>query len=53
MKNLSAFIVHLHTISIDKVESIEGNSIEIDGVRYVIGRTYIDSVKKILISNTN
>ena len=41
------------TISIDKVESIEGNSIEIDGVRYVIGRTYIDSVKKILISNTN
>ena len=41
------------TISIDKVESIEGNSIEIDGVRYVIGRTYIDSVKKILINNTN
>ena len=40
------------TISIDKVESIEGNSIEIDGVRYVIGRTYIDTVKKILI-NTN
>ena len=40
------------TISIDKVESIEGNSVEIDGVRYVIGRTYIDTVKKILI-NTN
>lgn len=40
------------TISIDKVESIEGNSVEIDGVRYVIGRTYIDTVKKILINTT-
>ena len=34
------------TISIDKVDSIEGNSVQIDGVRYVIGRTYIDKVKK-------
>ena len=41
------------TISIDKVESIEGNSIEIDGVRYVIGRTYIDSVKKILTNTAS
>ncbi|MDG1682020.1 MAG: response regulator transcription factor [Flavobacteriaceae bacterium] len=41
------------TISIDKVESIEGNSIEIDGVRYVIGRTYIDSVKKILTNSSS
>ena len=41
------------TISIDKVESIEGNSIEIDGVRYVIGRTYIDSVKKILTNSAS
>ena len=41
------------TISIDKVESIEGNSIEIDGVRYVIGRTYIDTVKKILINTSH
>lgn len=41
------------TISIDKVESIEGNSIEIDSVRYVIGRTYIDSVKKILTNTAS
>ena len=41
------------TISIDKVESIEGNSIEIDGVRYVIGRTYIDLVKKILTNTSS
>ena len=38
------------TISIDKVDSIEGNSVQIDGVRYVIGRTYIDKVKKIITS---
>ena len=38
------------TISIDKVDSIEGNSVQIYGVRYVIGRTYIDKVKKIITS---
>ena len=38
------------TISIDKVDSIEGNSVQIDGVRYVIGRTYNDKVKKIITS---
>ena len=40
------------TISIDKIESIEGNSVEIDGVRYIIGRTYIDKVKKIITSSS-
>ncbi|KAA1244229.1 LytTR family DNA-binding domain-containing protein [Aquimarina sp. RZ0] len=33
------------TISIDKVETIEGNSIEIAAMRYPIGRSYIDEVK--------
>ncbi len=33
------------TISIDKVDTVEGNSIEIGGIRYVIGRTYIKDVK--------
>lgn len=40
------------TISIGKIESIEGNSLEIDGVRYIIGRTYIDKVKKIITSSS-
>ena len=33
------------TISIDKIDTIEGNSIEIGGIRYVIGRTYNKEVK--------
>jgi DNA-binding LytR/AlgR family response regulator len=40
-----------YTISLDKVDVVEGNSIEIDGIRYTIGRTYIEEVKgKILKS---
>ncbi len=35
-----------YTVSIDKIDTIEGNSIEIEGIRYPIGRTYIDQVKK-------
>ena len=38
------------TIAIDKVDTIEGNSVEIDGTRYVIGRTYIDSVKTKIVN---
>ncbi|MEN8125280.1 MAG: response regulator [Bacteroidota bacterium] len=34
------------TVGIDKIDTIEGNSVEIDGVRYVIGRTYVDQVKE-------
>ncbi len=33
------------TISIDKIDTIEGNSVEISGIRYVIGRTYVKEVK--------
>ena len=39
-----------YTISIDKIETIEGNSVEIGGIRYTIGRTYIDQVKKIIFN---
>jgi len=39
-----------YTISIDKIEAIEGNSVEIGGIRYTIGRTYIDQVKKIIFN---
>ena len=34
------------TIAIDKIEVVQGNSIEIDGIKYVIGRSYIEHVKK-------
>ncbi|WP_103070608.1 LytR/AlgR family response regulator transcription factor [Aquimarina sediminis] len=34
-----------YTISIDKIESIEGNSIEIANIRYPIGRSYLSEVR--------
>lgn len=33
------------TISIDKVQVVEGNSVEIDDTRYTIGRSYINDAK--------
>src|SRR5690606_29425335 len=35
-----------YTIAIDKIDTIEGNSIEILGVRYTIGRSYLNDVKE-------
>ena len=34
-----------YTIAIDKIDIVEGNSVEIEGLRYVIGRSYLDQVK--------
>lgn len=34
-----------YTIAIDKIDTIEGNSLEIAGIRYTIGRTYVEEVK--------
>ncbi len=34
-----------YTISVDKVEAVEGNSVEINGFLYVIGRSYLNEVK--------
>lgn len=43
-----------YTIAIDKVEAIEGNSLEIDGIRYIIGRSYLNEAKsRILNEGTN
>jgi len=42
-----------YTISIDKVEAIEGNSVEISGIRYTIGRSYLSDTKSILLDNKN
>ncbi|GAA4964242.1 response regulator transcription factor [Algibacter aquimarinus] len=40
-----------YTVAINKIDAIEANSLEIDGLRYTIGRTYAEKVKdKILKS---
>ena len=39
------------TIAIDKIETIEGNSVEIEGIRYQFGRTYTDEVKNKILKN--
>lgn len=40
-----------YTIALDKIEVVEGNSIEIDGIRYVIGRSYLNEAKERILSN--
>ena len=37
------------TVAKDKIESIESNQLQVDGVKYVIGRQYINEVKRILL----
>jgi len=39
-----------YTVAIDKIDAVEGNSIEIEGLRYVIGRSYIDEVKQKILN---
>jgi two-component system LytT family response regulator len=41
-----------YTIAIDKIDAVEGNSIEIEGLRYVIGRSYIDHVKQRILNSS-
>ncbi|PCJ95514.1 MAG: DNA-binding response regulator [Flavobacteriaceae bacterium] len=40
-----------YTIAIAMVNTIEGNSVEIDGIRYIIGRSYITTVKEVILNN--
>lgn len=40
-----------YTVAISKVDAIEGNSLEIAGIRYTIGRSYINEVKEILLGH--
>ncbi|MEL7269397.1 MAG: response regulator [Bacteroidota bacterium] len=40
-----------YTIAIDKVQAVEGNCLEIDGIRYTIGRSYINHVKSRIIND--
>jgi len=39
-----------YTIAIDKIDAVEGNSVEIEGLRYVIGRSYLDKVKQKILN---
>lgn len=41
-----------YTIAIDKIDAVEGNSVEIEGLRYVIGRSYIDDVKQKILNSS-
>ncbi|CAH8282393.1 LytTR family two component transcriptional regulator [Mariniflexile fucanivorans] len=41
-----------YTVAMDKIDAVEGNSIEIEGLRYVIGRSYIDEVKQKILNSS-
>jgi len=41
------------TIAIDKIDAVEGNSIEIEGLRYVIGRSYMEQVKQRILNSSS
>jgi len=42
-----------YTIALDKVKSVEGNSVEIDSKRIPIGRKYINQAKQIILNTVN
>ena len=39
------------TISVDKIDAIEGNIIEVGGLKYIIGRSYTKEVKSQILSS--
>ncbi len=39
-----------YTVAINKIDAIEGNSVEIEGLRYVIGRSYLEEVKQKILN---
>lgn len=41
-----------YTIALDKIDVVEGNSIEIEGMRYTIGRSYLEEAKKKILTKT-
>lgn len=40
-----------YTVAVDKVNVVEGNSLEIGGNRYTIGRSYLANTKNIILNN--
>lgn len=51
--NLFLRIHRSYTIAIDKVSVVEGNSVEVGGIRYTIGRSYLNDAKSRIIPNFN
>src|SRR5690606_17677243 len=41
-----------HTVSMDKIDAVEGNSVEIGGRRFVIGRSYLEDVKNRILNQS-
>ncbi|MCB4808952.1 response regulator transcription factor [Tamlana sp. 62-3] len=41
-----------YTIAINKIDAVEGNSVEIEGLRYTIGRSYLEEVKQIILNSS-
>ncbi|TDE03767.1 LytR/AlgR family response regulator transcription factor [Flavobacterium hiemivividum] len=41
-----------YTIAINKIDTVEGNSLEIDGMRYTIGRSYLEEVKETILNSS-
>lgn len=41
-----------YTVSLDKIEVLEGNSLSIKRVRYTIGRSYLNEVKEIILQRS-
>lgn len=42
-----------YTIAIDKVSVVEGNSVEVGGIRYTIGRSYLVEAKSRILKDMN
>ena len=42
-----------YTIAVDKVIVVEGNSVEIGGIRYTIGRSYLNEAKNRILNDLN
>jgi len=40
-----------YTVAVDKINIIEGNSLEVDSMRYPIGRTYVEHVKQSIVNS--
>lgn len=51
--NLFIRIHRSYTIAINKVSVVEGNSVEVGGIRYTIGRSYLNDAKTRIIPNFN
>ncbi|QLG44759.1 LytR/AlgR family response regulator transcription factor [Costertonia aggregata] len=51
-KNRFLRIHRSYTIAIDKVDVVEGNSLQVGGIRYTIGRSYLAETKNRILNNT-